>query len=138
MGTQRFYKPGSFYRICDRTGFAIRAERTSKEWTGRIVRERSFELRHPQDFVTGVRDDQSVPEPRPRPPDTFINYGKGAEFMVYGDLRQTRGGCFLVSNLSGPQFNNGNTTMDGATNTAGTAMFSVWGGTVSPVLASSL
>lgn len=71
MGTELYYKPGSFYRICDRTGFATRAERTRKEWTGLIVRESVWEPRQPQDFVKGVVDDQTVPQPRPRQVDAY-------------------------------------------------------------------
>lgn len=66
VGTELHYKPGGFYRICDRTGFAVRAGRTRKQWNNIIVREQSFEERQPQDFVRGRRDDQTVPEPRPR------------------------------------------------------------------------
>lgn len=66
------YRPGDFLRVCERTGFVVYASRTKKEWTGRIVRDRSFEMRQPQDFVRGVIDDQRVPDPRPRPADTFV------------------------------------------------------------------
>lgn len=72
MGTKLHYKPGSFYRICDRTGFAVRAESTQKQWNNIIVRNRSFEERQPQDFVRGRRDDQTVPEPRPRQVNSFL------------------------------------------------------------------
>ena len=71
MGTERHFKMGSFYRICDRTGFATRAERTRKEWTGLIVRDAQWEPRQPQDFVKGVIDDQTVPQPRPRQVDAY-------------------------------------------------------------------
>jgi hypothetical protein len=78
----RHYVPGSFYRIDDRTGYKIRAEHTRKEWTGRIVREQSWEPRQPQDLVRGVRDDQNVPEPRPRQQNVFID----PNFKVHGIL----------------------------------------------------
>ena len=61
------YIPGDFWRFCDRTGFKVRASTTRKEWTGLIVRDASWEPRHPQDFVSGIKDQQSVPEPRPEP-----------------------------------------------------------------------
>jgi len=61
------YTPGDFWRICDRTGFKVRASQTSKEWTGLIVRDKSWDPRHPQDFVQGVPDNQTVPNPRPEP-----------------------------------------------------------------------
>ena len=67
------YRPGDFYRICERTGFKVYASQTRKEWTGRIVRKESFEQRHPQDFVRGVKDRQIVTDPRPEPTvDNFI------------------------------------------------------------------
>jgi len=71
MADDKHYVPGDFYRICDRTGFKIRANKTRKEWTGRIVRDQSWEPRQPQDFVTGVRDDQTVWDPRPRSVDAY-------------------------------------------------------------------
>lgn len=72
MADDKHYVGGEFYRICDRTGFKIRAPRTRKEWTGAIVRSESWEPRHPQDFVKGVRDYQAVPDPRPRQTNRFV------------------------------------------------------------------
>lgn len=72
MADDKHYVGGDFYRICDRTGFKIRAGRTRKEWNGLIVRDKSWEPRQPQDFVKGVRDYQSAPEPRPRQIDVFV------------------------------------------------------------------
>lgn len=86
MGRERFYKPGSFYRICDKTGFATRAERTEREWQGLIVDRRVYEARHPQDFVKGVYDNQTVPFPRPRQPDVDVNASESAQFEVFGDI----------------------------------------------------
>lgn len=84
MGTKLFYKPGSFYRICDRTGFAIRAERTQKEWNNLIVSDQVWEARQPQDFVRGVNDDQTVPNARPRQPNVYIGENTVPQFEVYG------------------------------------------------------
>lgn len=72
MGTELHYKAGSFYRVCDKTGFPTRAERTQREWQGLIVRKEVFEPRQPQDFVRGVNDIQTVPQPRPRPTNVFL------------------------------------------------------------------
>jgi hypothetical protein len=72
MADDKHFVMGDFYRICDQTGFKIRANRTKKQWNNYIVREQSFELRQPQDFVRGVRDDQTVPEPRPRQTNVFL------------------------------------------------------------------
>lgn len=71
MGTELHYKLGSFYRVCDRTGFATRAGRTKMEWNGLIVRDDVWEIRQPQDYVTGVPDIQTVPMARPRQVDAY-------------------------------------------------------------------
>lgn len=65
MGRKLHYRPGSFYRVDDRTGFPQRAERTRQEWNGLIVDEARWEPRQPQDLVKGVPDKQSVPDARP-------------------------------------------------------------------------
>jgi len=70
------YRPGDFWRICDRSGKKVRASRTEREWTGLIVDRDEWEPRHPQDFVRGVRDDQRVPDARPEAPDTFLLPGE--------------------------------------------------------------
>lgn len=63
---KRKYRPGDHLVQCDRTGFTVYASETVKEWNGLRVRKESAEPRHPQDFVKGVRDDQTVHDPRPR------------------------------------------------------------------------
>jgi hypothetical protein len=65
-------RPGDFLRIDDRSGFCVYASETRKEWNGAIVDRRSYEARHPQDFVRARVDKQSVPDPRPRPADVFV------------------------------------------------------------------
>lgn len=78
------YKRGDFYRVDDRTGFKVRASEQKEEWTNLIVDERYFEYRHPQDFVTGKKDDQTVPDARPRIPDTFVGGGPNVLELVDG------------------------------------------------------
>lgn len=62
--------------ICDRCGFKKKRSECLKEWTGLIVcRDGCYEPRHPQDFVRGRVDKQTVPDPRP---DTANMYGETA------------------------------------------------------------
>lgn len=103
MGREHFYKPGSFYRIDDKTGFAVRAERQQREWQGLIVDKRVWEIRHPQDFVRGVTDDQTVPYARPRIPNPPVGKPQPAQFQVYGDLPS--GITFEIQNGSMMVFN---------------------------------
>ena len=66
------YIPGDYLMVCDRCGFTIRSSEARKTWDGLMVCAADYESRHPQDFVRGQEDKQSVPEPRPRPEDVFI------------------------------------------------------------------
>ena len=59
--------------ICDRCGFRRKLHQLRKEWTGlKVCSDTCWEPRHPQEFVRGVKDDQSVYEPRPEPADVFL------------------------------------------------------------------
>lgn len=69
MDRNRGYRRGGFWRIDDRTGFRVRADRTVKEWDNQIVAREDAEARHPQDFVRSRRDNMAVPDPRPEPAD---------------------------------------------------------------------
>lgn len=70
------YRHGDANAICDRCGFKYKLSQLRKEWTGLKVCDgagtnRCWESRHPQDFVRGKTDRQTVREPRPEPADTF-------------------------------------------------------------------
>lgn len=112
MADDKHYVPGDFYRIDERSGFKVRASRTKKEWTGRIVRDRSFEFRQPQDLVRGVVDDQTVPEPRPRQPNVFTfvtttisaNAVAGAAtIMLASTVGMTNGDTLGITSANGSQ-----------------------------------
>lgn len=72
MGKADYYKPGSFNRICERTGFKVKAEGTQKEWNNRIVRKESYEPRQPQDLIKSRPDRQQVRDPRTEAADRFL------------------------------------------------------------------
>lgn len=59
---------GGYWRQDDRTGFAVRAWNTEEQWDSLIVDRKVWEPRQPQDFVRGVKDDQTVRKPRPDAP----------------------------------------------------------------------
>jgi hypothetical protein len=95
LSTKGEYKPGSFYRVCDRTGVAYRAEDTRREWDGSEVADWVFEERQPQDLVRGVRDDPSVKWDRPRPSTfTFVSlddalYSEDGEVLIDEEFGET-------------------------------------------------
>lgn len=68
--------PGQYNAVCDRCGFEFLSGKIKREWTGLRVchgpgTNDCFEARHPQDFVKGRKDKQTVPWSRPEPPDVF-------------------------------------------------------------------
>lgn len=69
-------RPGDHRVICDRSGFKCWASETVIEWNGlRVLKRFADGSRHPQDFVRGVKDDQSVRNPRPEGADVFLEPG---------------------------------------------------------------
>lgn len=77
-----YFKMGDWNVICDRTGFKVKYSSARKEWNNLIVRNQSWEVRHPQDFIRAVKDVQAVPMARPR---NTINY-LGATEVTADDL----------------------------------------------------
>lgn len=65
--------------ICDVCGFEYRSSETRMRWDGARTCLKDWESRHPQDFVEGRRDRQAVPNPRPDPPDVFLDPGDVTE-----------------------------------------------------------
>lgn len=67
-----FLKWGDNNVISDRSGFKVKASECKFEWQGLFVPKTEWEARHPQDFVRGVADDQTVKVSRPESPDVFL------------------------------------------------------------------
>ncbi len=71
-----YWNPGDHYILDDMTGFKRRASKCRlipSGQTGNLYVElgRHYEVEHPQDFVQGIADDQTVPIPRSRQVDQF-------------------------------------------------------------------
>ena len=59
--------------ICQRCGFERYNHECAMEWTGLFVcKDTCWDARHPQDYVRGVPDDQTVPIARPEAADVFL------------------------------------------------------------------
>lgn len=61
--------------ICDASGFEFPLRELVRQWDGALVHPRFLDRRNPQDFVKGVRDDQSLPYSRPEATDSFLDPG---------------------------------------------------------------
>lgn len=69
---KNYFKFGSFNRICDWSGFKVKAGQTRKQWDNWIVRDQDWDPRHPQEFLRGIPDLMAAPDPRPESADVFV------------------------------------------------------------------
>jgi len=65
MGRADFVKHGSWNVICDRCGMKRKASDCRITWDNLFVCQGCWTPRHPQDFVKGIPDNQTVPISRP-------------------------------------------------------------------------
>ena len=76
-GRADFFDPGSWNAVCYECGRTRKASDLKKHWQGYFVCPEHWEERHPQDFVRGVPDIQSVPWSQPEPADQFVSFPNG-------------------------------------------------------------
>jgi len=67
-----YYKKGDWSAVCDRCGFEFKSSQLKKTWDGLWVCHNDFEIRHPQDFIRGIPDKQTVPWVRPEANDGVV------------------------------------------------------------------
>lgn len=72
MGSADYYAPGQWNFYCDLCGKKEKSSKGRKTWDGFYVCISHKEERNPQDFVRGVKDNQTVPWSRPEPPLDFV------------------------------------------------------------------
>jgi len=66
-----YYADGEWNFSCDLCGKKEKSSKAMRTWAGFYVCRHHKEVRNPQDFVRGVRDNQTVPWSRHAPPDQF-------------------------------------------------------------------
>jgi hypothetical protein len=54
------------------SGFKVPLSNLVRQWDNQLIDARFIDKRNPQDFVRGIKDDQSLPYSRPESPDQFI------------------------------------------------------------------
>ena len=67
-----FYADGQWNFYCDLCGRKEKSGKAMKTWDNYRVCAKHKEVRNPQDFVQGIKDDQTVPWSRPKPTDVFV------------------------------------------------------------------
>jgi hypothetical protein len=73
-GKADFFADGQWNFFCALCGAKTKSGDAMKTWDNQYVCKHHREVRNPQDFIRGVRDNQSVPWSRPEPPDQFLQY----------------------------------------------------------------
>lgn len=71
MGRADYYADGQYNFICDQCGKKHKSKDMRFQWDGLVTCPRCYDPRHPQDFVRGTKDVQSVPVSRPDTDPTF-------------------------------------------------------------------
>ena len=74
MGKADFFAEGQWNFYCDFCGAKTKSSDGVETWDKHYVCKHHKEVRNPQDFVRGIKDDQSVPWRRSTPPLVFIGY----------------------------------------------------------------
>lgn len=68
-----YWKPGDWSAICDVCGKKYKASELSQRWDGLQVCEEDWEMRHPQELIRPIPDQQKLPWTRPEATDTFTD-----------------------------------------------------------------
>lgn len=73
-GRADFFKKGAWNFTCDFCGAKNKSTDAMFTWNGYYVCQHHKEVRNPQDFLRGVKDNQSVPWNRVEAPETFVQF----------------------------------------------------------------
>jgi hypothetical protein len=74
-GPRDYLKIGDHNAFCDVCGFKFKASELRKRWDNMMVCTEDYEVRHPQDFIRGIKERPAPPWSRPRGADVFIVVG---------------------------------------------------------------
>ena len=72
MTDHTYYADGQWNITCDLCGKKAKSGDVEKTWDNQYVCKHHKEMRNPQDFLRGIRDNQSVPFSRPVPPIQYV------------------------------------------------------------------
>jgi len=64
-----YFKLGDWNVICDQCGFEFKGSELQRRWDGAMVCKDDWEPRPPQEYVTGIKENMTVPYSRPETPD---------------------------------------------------------------------
>lgn len=101
-----WWRSGSWNTICDVCGFKFKAEHLKQRWDGLMVCPEDWEIRHPQELIRPIQDQNKLPWTRPEATDQFISttYRPTAGCTAEGMTCQAgymSADCAIVGNVIG-------------------------------------
>jgi hypothetical protein len=119
MASNNYWASGQWNFICELCGAKRKSKDGVKTWDGHYVCSSHKEVRNPQDFVRGVRENLTVPWTRPPTDDQFVAIEYDRSFADEVDI--TEGFSFNLSLIFGvvtvsPDGLNGNALNSSALN----------------------
>lgn len=102
-GGKRYGTPTGFpepQAIDPASGFKVPLKNLVRQWDNQLIDYRFVDRRNPQDYVRGVKDDQSLPYARPEPPNQFV---AGPIIWENGAFMTTENGGVILTEGTNPQ-----------------------------------
>lgn len=106
-----WFKSGDWNSICDICGFKRKASQMQERWDGLmvcspVVKQGCWEIRHPQDLLKPIPDQQAVAWTRPPGndiflEDTFLNTQGCSSTGVLSQADFGEADCMTVGNVNG-------------------------------------
>lgn len=67
-----WWRSGDWNALCDVCGVKFKASDLRQRWDGLMVCKEDWELRHPQELIRPIPDQQKLPWTRPEPTDNYL------------------------------------------------------------------
>lgn len=74
MGRADYWLPGGWNMVCQVCGFKYKNTEMKLRWDNVWCCPEDWEVRQPQDFVRGVKDQMAIPYSNPEPPNVFDSF----------------------------------------------------------------
>jgi hypothetical protein len=88
MASNNYWASGEWNFICELCGAKRKSKDGVKTWDGHYVCSSHKEVRNPQDFVRGVRENLTVPWSRPPTDDQFVSIEYDRGFADEADITE--------------------------------------------------
>lgn len=101
---KRWFKSGQWNAVCDVCGFDFKNTQLQRRWDGLMVCKDDWEVRHPQELIRPVTDQQSPPWTRPNVSEVYVQVTniapQGCSVLgIYSNAGLATAGCAQAGNF---------------------------------------